>query len=146
MYRKNASDEWIVFPYFTKNINNNTNDKRGVITIDTLKLGEYAFAMKDYTMGIQNNTFAGKLQEIKVFPNPTKDLLTVDLVASSIKIPNNALLTITDTSGKIIYKEKLNPLQSTINLKTSTYGSGIYFITIHANDSALAKTKFIVSH
>lgn len=146
MYRKNAADEWIVYPYFTKNMISNANDKRGLITIDTLKLGEYTFGMKDYTMGIQNKPLAGKVPEIKVFPNPTKDMLTMDLGASSIKIPSNAILTITDTSGKITFSEKLDPLQNTVNLKTSAYSSGVYFISIKVNDAVIAKSKFVVAH
>ncbi|MCE9539379.1 MAG: T9SS type A sorting domain-containing protein, partial [Bacteroidetes bacterium] len=146
MYRKNASDEWIVFPYYTKNMINNVNDKRGLITIDTLKLGEYTFAMKDHTMGIHSKPPADRSAEIKMFPNPTKDLLTVDLGASSIKIPNNAILTISDTFGKITYSEKLNPLQNTVNLKTSAYSSGVYFISIKVNEAVIAKSKFVVAH
>lgn len=146
MYRKNSSDDWSLYPYFTKNMINNVNDKRGVITIDTLKLGEYTLAMKDYTMGNQNKVPVDKFSDITVYPNPTKDLLTIDFIASTIKIPDQAILTITDTSGKINYTEKLNPLQSIVNIKTSTYSSGVYFITIKVNDAILAKSKFIIAH
>jgi aminopeptidase N len=146
MYRKNTADEWMVYPYYSKNIINNNNDKRGVITIDTLKLGEYVFAMKDYTMGIQIKNLTDKFPEIRVFPNPTKELLTIDLAASSIKIPNNAILTITDTSGKISYKENLNSMQNSLNIKTSAYSSGVYFISINANGVIIAKSKFIIAH
>ncbi len=145
MYRQNAAADWDIYPYYTKNMINNVNDKRGVITIDSLHLGEYVFAMKDYTMGIQNKESADKIPEMKVFPNPTKDLLTIDFVASSIKIPNNAVLTITDSSGKICYKEKLTSLQTTVNIKTATYCSGAYFITIKVKDAIVAQSKFVVA-
>ena len=146
MYRRNAADDWKLFPYYTKNVQGNNNDKHGVINIDTLQLGEYVFAMKDQAMGIQNKPVTRELPEIKVFPNPTKDLLTVDFVSSMVKISNNTVLIITDTSGKITYKEKLNPLQSTVNIKTSGFSSGVYFISIKANDAILAKSKFVVGH
>jgi len=146
MYRKDAAHDWQLYPYYTKNMVSNNNDKRGVITIDTLALGEYVFAMKDYTMGIQNKSLSDIFPEISVFPNPTKDLLTIDLAASAIKIPDNAFLTITDTSGKIIYMEKLNQPKNNINIKTSSYSSGVYFITIGENNAIIAKSKFIVSH
>lgn len=146
MYRKNAADDWHLYPYYTKNMINNNSDKRGVITIDSLALGEYTFAMKDYTMAIQNKPQPDKFPEIKVFPNPTKDVLTVDLLASSIKISNNTILSITDSSGKISYKEKLSPMQSSVNIKTSAYSSGVYFIIIKVNDAIIAKSKFVVAH
>jgi len=145
MYRRNASDDWSVYPYFTKNYISNHNDKRGVITIDSLHLGEYVFAMKDPSMGIQNKPLAEKFPEIKVFPNPAKDLLTVDFMASSLKIPNNAILTVTDSSGKISYTEKLPSHQNTVNIKTTAYSSGVYFITIKVKDTILAKSKFVVA-
>ena len=145
MYRKNAADDWNIYPYYTKNMVGNNNDKRGIITIDTLKLGEYTFAMKDYSLGILNKQTSEKNSEIKVFPNPSKDLLTVDFTASEIRIPINAVLIITDTSGKIIYKEKLTPLQNNLNIKTSAFSSGVYFITIKADNAVISKSKFIVA-
>lgn len=146
LHRKNAADDWHLYPYYSKNMIANPNDKRGVITIDSLKLGEYTLAMKDYTMGIQNRPVAGNTPKMKLFPNPTRDLLTIDFLGSAIKIPENAVLTITDSSGKISYKEKVNPLQNTLNIKTSAFSSGVYFITINVNDFIVAKSKFIVAH
>ena len=145
MYRKNAADEWKQYPYYTKNIISNNNDKHGAILIDTIALGEYVFAMKDYTLGIQNQLQVKGISEIKIFPNPTKDLLTVDLTSSMTKIPDNSILTITDTSGKMCYKEKLNQSQSSITVKTSTYSNGVYFIDIKVNDVITAKSKFIIA-
>ena len=145
MYRRNAADDWKLYPTYVKNMQGN-NDKRGVITIDTLLLGEYVFAMKDPTMGIQNKPVVNQTQEIMVFPNPAKDLLTIDLNASMIKIPDNAILIITDTSGKINYKEKLNPLQKIVNIGTSALSSGLYFIAINVKDAVIAKSKFVVAH
>ncbi len=144
MYRKNAADDWNIFPYYTKNIVGNNNDKRGTITIDSLRLGEYTFAMKDYTMNIQNKPSV-QINKIKVFPNPAKDMVTVDLAASMLKLSNNTVLTITDTSGKIVYKEKLNPQQSAVNIKTSAYSSGVYFISVKANDAITVESKFIIA-
>jgi hypothetical protein len=146
MYRRNAADDWKLYPTYVKNMQGNNNDKRGVITIDTLLLGEYVFAMKDPTMGIQNKPVVNQTQEIMVFPNPAKDLLTIDLNASMIKIPDNAILIITDTSGKINYKEKLNPLQKIVNIGTSALSSGLYFIAINVKDAVIAKSKFVVAH
>jgi hypothetical protein len=145
LYRRNAADDWKLYPYYTKNMAGNNNDKHGVITIDTLHLGEYVFAMKDFTLGMQNKPITNEFPEIKAFPNPAKDLLAIDFVASAIKISNNAILIITDTSGKIIYKEKLNPLQTTVNIRTSAYSTGLYFITINVKDAVIAKSKFMVT-
>lgn len=144
MYRKNAGDEWQVYPYFTKNYVGSNNNKTGIITIDSLQLGEYVFAMKDHTLGIKDHSQLNELPEIKIFPNPAKDLLTVD--AASLKLSGTTSIIITDTSGKIVYKEKINQQQTIFNVSTSTYSNGIYFITIKMKDAIIAKNKFIVAH
>ncbi|MGQ0829716.1 MAG: M1 family aminopeptidase [Bacteroidota bacterium] len=145
MYRKNAGSEWYHYPYYTKNYLGNNNNKAGFITIDSLQLGEYAFAMKDYILGIQKH-HTSAASEIRIFPNPTNDMLLVDLYASILKIPNNAFIFVTDTSGKIVYKEKINPQQDILHLNTSTYSNGVYFISIKVKDALIAKNKFIVAH
>lgn len=146
MYRKSAAEEWNVYPFYTKNMIGNHNDKHGIVTIDTLKLGEYVFAMKDPSVGISSQPLAITIPEIKVFPNPANDLLTVDLTASMLKLPNNSLLVITDSSGKIVYKEKLNQHTDKVNINTAQFSSGMYLISIKGKDAVVAKNNFIVVH
>ena len=144
MYRKHVANEWEVYPYYTKNMLGSNNDKRGLITIDSITLGEYTFAIKDYSAAVQNSKNIDKLVELKVFPNPTKDILTIDLAASSIKVSNNYSLEITDATGKLIYKEKLFLMQNVVNINTSSFSDGIYYITVMGNNMLMAKKKFIV--
>lgn len=145
MYRKNAADDWNLYPYYTKNIANNATDKHGVITIDTLKLGEYTLAMKDYTMSIFNKDVTTK-NGIKVFPNPTKDLITIDFDNTTFKSIQKATLIITDASGKVVYNSIISPQQNSISIKTDAFNSGMYCISITANELLIAKSKFIVAH
>ncbi len=145
MYRRNAASDWNIFPYYTKNNQGNSTDKHGAVIIDSLKAGEYVFAMKDPSMGIQNKMEASVLPEIKVFPNPSNGMITIDLAASSLKISANSVLTVINAAGKNIYTEKLNQ-QNTVNINTAGYSSGVYFITIKVKDAAVAKSKFMVTH
>ncbi|PCH91591.1 MAG: hypothetical protein COB85_08900, partial [Bacteroidetes bacterium] len=46
MYRKNAGEEWTLYPYFTINPIA-LNDKFGLMMVDSLQLGEYVFAIKN---------------------------------------------------------------------------------------------------
>jgi hypothetical protein len=146
MYRKNAGDEWSVFPYYTKNMVGNNNDKRGIIYIDTMKLGEYVFAMKDYTLGIQGHAPTEKLAQLKVFPNPAKDILTIEWDTALLKSPCNSMLTISDLSGKIIYQEKLCQHKHAMDIDTSTFSSGMYTVSIRLEGAIIAKNKFVVAH
>ncbi|MBL0328458.1 MAG: T9SS type A sorting domain-containing protein [Bacteroidetes bacterium] len=145
LYRPNPSMNWGLYPYYTKNMQANNNDKRGIITIDSLQLGEYVFAMMDYASGIQNYSFSSTANSLKVFPNPAKDIVMVDFVASGINLSDNSLLVITDVSGKIIHREKLNQ-QQTIAINTSTFSNGLYFVSIKTKEGLVAKNRFIVAH
>lgn len=146
MYRSNAASEWAVYPYYTKNMISLTTDKRGIITIDTMQLGEYAFAMMDYTLGIHENTPATDVIEMKIYPNPSKENVTIDLYASFIKIPENSMIVITDVSGKIIFKEKIRKHDTLININTNGFSNGLYVVSVKSKDSIIAKSKFIVAH
>ena len=145
LYRRDASVNWSLYPYYTKNMQANNTDKRGIITIDSLQMGEYVFAMMDYTSGIQNNAAVNDNQYLKLYPNPANDKITVDLVSTGIKISDNSMLMVTDVSGKIIQKEKVNQ-QNTISINMSTFSNGMYFISLKTKEGIVAKSKFVVVH
>ncbi len=143
LYRPNAGVNWSLYPYQTINMQANNNDKRGIMTIDSLQLGEYVLAMMDYASGIQNYTSANENNSLKVFPNPAKDKVIVDLVSSGIKLADNAMLLVTDVGGKIIYKEKIQ--QSSCNINVSEFSNGVYFVSIKTKEGVVAKNRFIVA-
>lgn len=145
LYRPNAGVNWSLYPYQTKNMQANNNDKRGIMTIDSLQLGEYVLAMMDYASGIQSYISPSEVNSLKVFPNPANDKLTVDILASGIKLSDNSMLLIADVSGKIIYKEKVTP-QNNIQINTSAFSNGMYFVSIKTKDGVVAKNRFIVAH
>lgn len=145
MYRKDPSVSWSVYPYYSKNMLSNNNDKRGIITVDSLQLGEYVFAMMDYASGIQNYNSSTDHHSLKIFPNPAKDKLTIEMDAALTAAYENSLLFITDVSGKVIHKEKVTK-QNTIMLNTSSFANGLYFITVKGKDGIAAKNRFIIAH
>ncbi len=144
LYRPSAAFNWSVYPYYTRNMQANNNDKRGIMTIDSLQLGEYVLAMKDYASGIQTLS-AVENNGLKVFPNPAKDKLTIELFSSGIKISDNTLLVITDVSGKIVHKEKVNQ-QNTLTVNTAPFANGMYFVSLRTKEGSLVKNRFIVAH
>ena len=146
MYRANAADDWHLFPYYTQNMQASATDKRGVITIDTLKLGEYAFAIADHlATGISQAT--ADVKGISVFPNPAKTILTVDLSGIKNKLEANSQIVVSDINGKAIRTEKVNAQQESCRISTADLSNGIYFITVKAGDKKIiARNKFIVSH
>lgn len=119
MYRKDASDDWALFPYYTKTMGNLT-DKNGTLKIDSLLLGEYTIAfLKNGSSGIQENE---NENSIVVYPNPSNGQFTVR--SSEFRIQS---LEIYNTLGEIIYQKTLNSKLGTLNLNLP---SAIYFLHV----------------
>ena len=74
---------------------------------------------------------------ITAFPNPTTDLITVNLGDSN----NNNLIILTDPSGKILQQKETNNKQELLNL--SDYTKGIYFLTIKQENKLIQSFKII---
>jgi hypothetical protein len=146
MYRKNAAADWSVYPYYTKNTLGSTTDKRGSIIIDSVQLGEYVLAVHDYVSGIQNETMLNEIKKINVFPNPANDNISIDLSDLNTSSDVNCNLIITDITGKIIYTSSIQSNKNKMQVTTSKYSNGMYFIMITDSKKIIAKNKFIVSH
>ncbi|MCE3278829.1 MAG: hypothetical protein K0S44_1020 [Bacteroidetes bacterium] len=146
MYRRNAADEWHEYPTYVKNTVSNLTDKRGIITIDSLRLGEYTFGIRDYfATGIQADMKSGK-GNITIYPNPSKNSLTVDLSAIKKEVDPSTYVNVTDVSGKILFSEKLSDQQELLKINTSNFCNGIYFIDVRSEKKNIGRSKFIVSH
>lgn len=85
---------------------------------------------------LENLTFTQETT-ISLFPNPTKDNLTLKLDYFS---PSQEI-SISDIQGKIIHTQKIEGLTTTIN--TSSFEKGIYFLNVIDGTQKTTK-KFIV--
>jgi aminopeptidase N len=146
LYRKNAGDDWQVYPNYTKNTLSSITDKRGTITIDSVKLGEYVLGMMDYLAAGIKEVPQSEVNKISVYPNPAKNALTVDLASVKKEIVKASSIVITDISGKVVFTEKLNDQQETLKINTGNFSNGFYFITVKNSDKKIAAGKFVVSH
>lgn len=70
-------------------------------------------------------------ENIKVYPNPTRGYLRVDIPAIEEFTNQTVFLTVFDNAGKVILQQQAQ-LQNNISLKQQE--SGIYFIEIRAGD------------
>ena len=79
-------------------------------------------------------TAAGKLNEVKIFPNPVivaqNDIVTIE------GVPENANLWITDSSGRLIYKTQAQGNTAVWQglANSQSLSSGIYFVFIATDD------------
>lgn len=119
LYRRDRSDDWVEFPTYTKTMGSPT-DKAGSVSITNLMKGEYCFAMKGLTIGMEEYE-----NEVgNVYPNPAYSNITIES-----KKEFNAI-EILDVRGNIIFKTETNlGLKHTIELD-STIANGIYFVRV----------------
>lgn len=84
------------------------------------------------------STTAGKLDEVKIFPNPVitaqNDIVTIE------GVPENANVRITDSSGRLIYQTQANGNTAVWQglASNQSLSSGVYFVFI-ANDDGSEK-------
>jgi len=77
-----------------------------------------------------NVTELSKVEKLKAFPNPVKDILNLSFNASEL---NNANINILDVTGKKVKSLKVNPSmqgEQVLNINLSDLPSGIYFYQI----------------
>lgn len=125
-YRKGAGDEWTRETAVTKTI---INLKSGYFIVDSLKIGEYAFAnMSDITTSLADIKI--KHQQVKIYPNPAKGRVTIEFSeapSSLIKI------NIIGTDGKKIGSEEMSGQKKEINIQHLPKGT--YTLNISAEKS-----------
>ena len=76
---------------------------------------------------------ADNYRKIKLFPNPTEGILTIE----SEELPHDLPIKVYDILGNLLKKEKLENNNRTINLKG--LNSGIYFLKIETDDGPATK-------
>ena len=81
------------------------------------------------------------ISEMKVYPNPTRDLLNIDYQLSE---DSGVVMMIYDVNGKVISKQLIqsNKGQQQIKVDASEYDAGFYFISLQAGDEIVTK-RFI---
>jgi len=71
---------------------------------------------------------------VKVYPNPVKDVLNINVGSHQIKNVN-----IYDVNGRLILENNINHHSSNVQLKISQINSGIYLLSIETNNGILYK-------
>jgi hypothetical protein len=83
-----------------------------------------------------------QLSDITVFPNPTRDQLTINFSKVSTPIEQ---IEIYDVSGKSVYSQKITFSEGNDNLvlDVSQYQAGVYFLNVQGIES-LQIIRFVV--
>ena len=97
------------------------------------------------TQGFHQNSYVVTAVEdlakdinISVYPNPTADLLTVNLEASARP---SSVLTITDLNGKVLQQAEATADKEQLDF--SNYANGVYFLSVKQGNQLIKSFKII---
>jgi hypothetical protein len=79
--------------------------------------------------------------QVSVFPNPTTDLVQIQIKEASIEEMN---LELTDLSGKTLYIAQYRLMQQSIGINTANYQAGVYLLTLKKSNGQILGTYKIV--
>jgi hypothetical protein len=81
--------------------------------------------------------------KLKVYPNPAKNALRVAWPANTAI----SYITINDSSGKLVYKNKsVSNMQTSLGINTSYYARGIYLIKVQTVTGDVYISKMLIEH
>jgi hypothetical protein len=124
LYRRNASEEWRLYEYYTKNTLGSNPNKLGYIVIDSLVLGEYTFANSLLPLKTEETILNKK---IHFYPNPASD--EINVVIEEMQKGEEYDVELYDMLGrKSVFGGKIRTHRTIISLKNSS--TGIYVLII----------------
>lgn len=141
---RTEADE-ILDPYYAEGVDFQHEDNLKVIfdyvEVDfetPCSIAEKAVSITCIQEEIASSTREFDFVEFKVYPNPTKDILYLE-ISESTHIEN---VTIFDQLGKVILKQSIQTEISSID--TKDFQPGIYYVTIHGeNESKIEKITIL---
>ena len=137
LYRRNTADDWKLVDKYTKY-------KFGVLAgkfiIDTLRLGEYAFANKQGLLPANIKSAEKITSGLKVYPNPASNNITIKL--ENYNFLGGEIIEIKNIEGKIIYSSQLSNWETQIDC--STFAKGNYLVGVFRNKKMIANQKLVL--
>jgi hypothetical protein len=95
----------------------------------------------EYTpSSLENLKMFDSRSAIKIYPNPTKEIVNIDYFNSNSE---NTQISIIDINGKTVYENSYSNTNITINLNVSQFLKGIYIINIKNNTENIT-SKIVV--
>ena len=137
VYRPNAKSSWQIHENYTKNTGSLFN-RKGVITINKLKKGQYTFGMYDVNLilGLDQNLKT----TLKAFPNPATNSINFEFETPKAC----CYLEITNVEGKVVHKERIKRKRNSISIDVSKWSKGVYYAGIILENNAYTPVKFVV--
>ncbi|MEM7161532.1 MAG: M1 family aminopeptidase [Bacteroidota bacterium] len=138
VYRPDASFPWIEHPYYFKTTGSSTTNANGSVTVDSLWIGEYAFA--NGMSLVSTNDLSSINEEFSLYPNPSRDEITV---SGTIDIDGLIEVEIFDIRGLRLKHETFSHFpglfQQTIDI--SDLASGNYYVRLSDSENYVMMVK-----
>jgi aminopeptidase N len=134
-YRNGAGYEWMREVNVTKTI---VNAKSGYFSVDTLKLGEYAFAsLSDLTAGLVKEKV--DIQKMTVYPNPASNKVNVELSQAPFGPANIQIIAL---DGKVVHTQTYDATHVSVDLHG--LAKGTYTIQIVQGKAQVLGTEKLI--
>jgi aminopeptidase N len=132
MYRRGAGDEWRKVNGYVLNKGASAVDRKGSVTVDTLKAGEYVFGMKDASVATWQQDAMGERMEgfsLTASPNPVKDICTL-----RFRMPagSEGTLSVYDATGREVHAARVYSHQEFVTWDTWKKTPGLYLVRLTA--------------
>lgn len=134
LYREDPSEPWSVWEDMTLQTLGPNDNGYARLLAHNFTPGEYTFGYADPNTGIAENN-----SQFKVFPNPAKDYLTVEMT-EQFAGPMEILLT--DVNGKIVHQETVSG--SIHQLDLTSLAKGTYVLQIVAKGEQIGEEQVVV--
>ncbi|MEI6123580.1 MAG: M1 family aminopeptidase [Bacteroidota bacterium] len=133
LYRKSPAEDWKITPFIKYG-----SSSAGYLIVDTLRQGEYAFAVgTPYTAFI--NKYSIESGQLKVFPNPSNNSFTF-----SFTITEKAVLKIYNANGNEVDSIRIGKNDSSAKWNTDEFKSGSYFAKLVSDKNVMLANEKLV--
>ena len=135
LYRKGSSDDWKII-----RSNRTGNANLGFLFSDSLKIGEYAFGIRNWQLYQSTGSlYKDSDNEIRIIPNPASKTCTIKYDFK----PGDELKVI-DIQGKTLNYENTFSSEKEYQLAISDYKQGLYFVQINQKKGKIITGRMIV--
>ncbi len=142
LYRRNAADDWHEYSSYAKFIfGSHLTSKYGYVEVDTLLLGEYAFANGVSQVLIGTNELPLPPTEILAYPNPAGNNLTIEWPENNNE---SVLINIYDSEGKVVLSQNMTGAQA--KLETGKWMDGMYYVEVIRSGKLLGRKQVVIIH
>jgi hypothetical protein len=138
LYRAKAGDNWQLVNGYSINFQVSHVDKHGLITVDTLKRGEYVLGVRDHTVDIPDLEYVGN--NLKVAPNPSDGVVHIAFLLNGYK----GVIQVSDARGRKVYSTEVFSHQEMIDWDSYKVGSGVYIIQLIDGGKVTGSRKVII--